>query len=119
MQSASQLSYAAQVEYKETAFSQALQNKDSIIADLEVQIARCRDHLQKLTATRFGIESSLKEKEEVNLKLRDRIKDCQDMINKKKDNPAKLAEVKHLQAQEEALRKQLEKKQADNFDKRD
>ena len=44
------------------------------------------------------IEAAIKDKEVVNMKLKDRIKGCQEMLEKKKDNPAKLAEAKHLQS---------------------
>ena len=70
------MSYSAQVEYKDAAFSKALQNKDNIIADLEQQLARCREQLDKIKNARFMIEAALKEKDEVNAKLRDRIKAC-------------------------------------------
>lgn len=82
------------------------------MGDLQNQIQKAQDQYEKAKSLRIAAEGGMKEKEEVNVKLKERIEQMKKLIEKQSYDPELKAKCEQLQKKLEDKKKLMEDKNA-------
>ena len=77
-------------------FTKTLSNKDKIISDLKYQIEKARGRHEEAQQLRMAAGNDLREKEEANTKMKERLETLRRLAEAKSQNFDKLDEIEAL-----------------------